>query len=577
MPQAEEIQLRNGTAAQWTTANPILNAGELGVETDTHQGKIGDGVTSWVSLPYIGVGASGGATTAQLNALKLTPTAIKTAAYNAAVGDFVPCNAVSGGFTVTLPTAPVDGALVSLKKIDTSTNVVTIACGGSDTLNTTGGPTSGPITLPNQGARFQYFASAHIWYSVSTDIPLSQIDLRYLSSAPSTTYPSPVLSGTVTGTYTLAGTPSFSWSNAIPLSSLQSSAYATTATASTLAERDTNGNLLANNHLAAQGSITSAAGITYLTIASQSTQIVTGSTTQTVSLPTTSINAGFRYTITNQSSGTVTVGYQSSGGVNGGTVATLPANYTGIFTATVNTPVTANSWNADVWALGKIFTANNSLAFSGTDNTTFTFPATSGNVFASSLAVPQVNLPNGITNFSCNNSQTVVAATTYYVPGSYLQIPAVPLTGTNGLTANKSVFNWNVAMTKTAAGTGNFTWYIYRGVNGTTADTPDVTQILGTQTAVIDAMIVNVQLVVTTIGGTGAYSWAITPDNRASVPGTAAGFGVPGTASSAFFSGTVSSVSLSTTSTGFGLAWNCAVGVPVVTLQSVQAYALNVA
>ena len=46
------IQFRRGTAAAWTTANPILHAGELGFETDTEKFKIGNGTTHWVDLTY---------------------------------------------------------------------------------------------------------------------------------------------------------------------------------------------------------------------------------------------------------------------------------------------------------------------------------------------------------------------------------------------------------------------------------------------------------------------------------------------------------------------------------------------
>jgi len=47
-----QIQLRRDTAANWTTANPILAVGELGLETDTTAYKIGDGVLAWTALPY---------------------------------------------------------------------------------------------------------------------------------------------------------------------------------------------------------------------------------------------------------------------------------------------------------------------------------------------------------------------------------------------------------------------------------------------------------------------------------------------------------------------------------------------
>lgn len=52
---AVRIQFRRGTAAEWTSANPTLAAGELGYETDTTKFKLGDGSTAWTSLGYGGV------------------------------------------------------------------------------------------------------------------------------------------------------------------------------------------------------------------------------------------------------------------------------------------------------------------------------------------------------------------------------------------------------------------------------------------------------------------------------------------------------------------------------------------
>lgn len=46
------IQLRRATKSQWTAANPVLSSGEVVVETDTRQVKIGNGSTSYNSLPY---------------------------------------------------------------------------------------------------------------------------------------------------------------------------------------------------------------------------------------------------------------------------------------------------------------------------------------------------------------------------------------------------------------------------------------------------------------------------------------------------------------------------------------------
>jgi len=49
----KELQVRRDTAANWTTNDPTLKAGEFGFETDTGKLKIGDGSTAWVSLDYI--------------------------------------------------------------------------------------------------------------------------------------------------------------------------------------------------------------------------------------------------------------------------------------------------------------------------------------------------------------------------------------------------------------------------------------------------------------------------------------------------------------------------------------------
>lgn len=53
------IQLRRGTAAEWTAADPVLDAGEPGYELDTDQVKIGNGTDVWSALPYFGAGGGG--------------------------------------------------------------------------------------------------------------------------------------------------------------------------------------------------------------------------------------------------------------------------------------------------------------------------------------------------------------------------------------------------------------------------------------------------------------------------------------------------------------------------------------
>lgn len=49
---AVQIQYRRGTAAQWTSVNPVLAQGEPGYEYDTGKFKVGNGVNNWNALPY---------------------------------------------------------------------------------------------------------------------------------------------------------------------------------------------------------------------------------------------------------------------------------------------------------------------------------------------------------------------------------------------------------------------------------------------------------------------------------------------------------------------------------------------
>lgn len=47
-----QFQMRRDTAANWSSANPVLGQGELGLDTSVLRFKIGDGVTVWNSLAY---------------------------------------------------------------------------------------------------------------------------------------------------------------------------------------------------------------------------------------------------------------------------------------------------------------------------------------------------------------------------------------------------------------------------------------------------------------------------------------------------------------------------------------------
>lgn len=51
---ATTIQLKRGSSARWAELNLVLATGEPGFVTDENRLKIGDGVTAWNDLPYIG-------------------------------------------------------------------------------------------------------------------------------------------------------------------------------------------------------------------------------------------------------------------------------------------------------------------------------------------------------------------------------------------------------------------------------------------------------------------------------------------------------------------------------------------
>lgn len=48
----KRVQLRHDASANWTSANPLLLQGEIGIETDTNRMKLGDGINRWQTLPY---------------------------------------------------------------------------------------------------------------------------------------------------------------------------------------------------------------------------------------------------------------------------------------------------------------------------------------------------------------------------------------------------------------------------------------------------------------------------------------------------------------------------------------------
>jgi hypothetical protein len=51
-PEIRRVQTRRGTQAQWTTENPVLEEGEIGLAMDVGRFKVGNGTDDWDTLGY---------------------------------------------------------------------------------------------------------------------------------------------------------------------------------------------------------------------------------------------------------------------------------------------------------------------------------------------------------------------------------------------------------------------------------------------------------------------------------------------------------------------------------------------
>lgn len=159
------IQLRRDTAANWTTANPVLGSGQPGIETDTGKWKVGDGVTAWASLAYM-AGSTGGVTDGDKGDITVTgggavwsldAGVVDTAqlAANAVTNaklDVMAANTVKANNTVSSNT-PVNVALASEELLGrgVSGNITGIALGTNlsmtaNTLHAASGAAWGGIT-----------------------------------------------------------------------------------------------------------------------------------------------------------------------------------------------------------------------------------------------------------------------------------------------------------------------------------------------------------------------------------------------------------------------------------------------
>jgi hypothetical protein len=213
MAVVTQIQLRRGTAAQWTSTNPTLAAGEQGYETDTGKMKVGNGSTAWASLAYLGAGTvtsitagtglSGGTITASgtiaidatvatltgtqtlTNKTMTTPTLddpkinlvfdAETASYTAVLannGQVVTMNNASAN-TFSIPTNasvafPV-GTQINVLQIGAGQTTIQAVTSGTTTIQSTGGTAAQPKLRARYSMATCIKASTDLWY-VTGDI-----------------------------------------------------------------------------------------------------------------------------------------------------------------------------------------------------------------------------------------------------------------------------------------------------------------------------------------------------------------------------------------------------------------------
>lgn len=205
MAVVTQIQVRRGTASQWTSTNPILAAGEFGFETDTNKLKCGNGSTAWNSLTYInndgditgvtaGTGLSGGGTsgtvtisidtsvTADLTTAQtltnktLTDAKInlgfdaETASYTAVLANnsqVVTMNNASAN-TFSIPTNasvafPI-GTQINVLQIGAGQTTIQAVTSGTTTIQSTGAAPAAPKLRVRYSAATCVKAGTDLWY-----------------------------------------------------------------------------------------------------------------------------------------------------------------------------------------------------------------------------------------------------------------------------------------------------------------------------------------------------------------------------------------------------------------------------
>lgn len=176
MPVVTQVQVRRGTASEWTSANPTLASGEWGFETDTLKVKIGNGATAWTSLAYQGAGDVTLSGTQTLTNKTLTDPKInlafdaETASYTAVLannGQVVTMdNASPNNFSIPTNASvafPI-GTQINVLQIGAGQTTIQAVTSGTTTINSTGASAAAPKLRVRYSAATCLKAGTDLWY-----------------------------------------------------------------------------------------------------------------------------------------------------------------------------------------------------------------------------------------------------------------------------------------------------------------------------------------------------------------------------------------------------------------------------
>lgn len=151
------VKIRKDSAANWTSANPTLNEGELGYETDTGYIKLGDGSTAWTSLSYIIQGSA--------SALDSTDIGVSVQAWSSVLDTIAALSASENAFL-----SGNGSTIVASSAADTRTALGYGTYATQNTVAPTDFASGVPVTLGGTGSTSAGAARTALGLEIGTDV-----------------------------------------------------------------------------------------------------------------------------------------------------------------------------------------------------------------------------------------------------------------------------------------------------------------------------------------------------------------------------------------------------------------------